>query len=391
MAQATQTIARKPLSDGQLERKEQLALVLDEVGAHAVMTLPTLDGCDFAMSPFELFVIDGDKIEHRKALGQCYFTYSHDKPDGEVALKLHQEVGESSFSETSQTRVDTTAGRKFGAAANVSMANIDHPFRHWDFLWNRSLLKEFAGILQDWNMWRWVPVWDEDDSDRLALNGTSRRTRYFGGLAGKSLITRLDTFLVSGETDQTLLEKLRFGDWRDGFTPSLRAAVEVLENLGKLDVDFWEVPKFFNDSQMDALHGIKADLNRYEKPDDFWSEWAGGDDKAKTIEAMLEKLEELKRDPQNRPELLAGIIHTERNARTHNREHLNIQKHYLMNTGYKGLQEPFIGEAVEECFKFLLRLNNDVFGMPAERLLDWRKRTDRCTKENAKLMMGKLK
>lgn len=387
----------------EIERRAEIAHILNSEGAHAVMMLPTQGDYDFAMSPFELFVLRGTQIQLRKQLNMCTL-YTMDNEDGtkQFALATSSTVGGTFYETDFQAKVPGDLPKEQDPAFQFAAAGNSMPFfRSWNFLWEHTLLSEFAGILRDWHIWKQIPAWGKYPASKTTDIGTSDSAGYLGQIIGKSLFTSLDAFLIDPGNEPKFHEKLRCGNWADGITPSLRTTIKILERISREKLarqTGWETDCAFSKEQLRALRSIRQDLSRFTKPSKFWIELTedpkfNEHDRIKSLDRLTELIDEqikdVKEHPENRPKLLANYIHTARNAIAHNRQPIDLQELYLLRVGYEGVAEKLIGEAIEECFRLLLRIYTEVFGLQEKDLLIRREEADQNAEQAAtQILLG---
>lgn len=379
------------------KRKAEIAHILSGEGAHAVMMLPTLEGNDFAMSPFELFVLDGTEIIDRVPLNQCY-VHTNMNQDGteQFNLATSSSVNATFYASEHQGKLmaEQDSTREFESVANSSPF-----FLKWNFLWTHTLLSEFAIILRDWHIWSQISTWGKYPASSIVSFGTSEFAEDIGRVFGKSLFTSLDTFLISPVNENPALKDLRCGIWEDGITPSLHTVTEMLD---KISVDRtvvpmgWETQSAFSDEQRKALNRIQRELKQYKKSE-FWKNLVchpdfDRGDKDKSLDLLIQMADDQTGNTDRRPELLSTYIHTARNAMAHNSKHVDLQEFYLLRVGYEGFAEKLVGEAIEKSFSFLYQLYTDVFGLQGRELCDWKELADKnAAKTASQILSGMAK
>jgi len=359
-------------------RKEEICKILEDAGAHPVQVLLTLEGYDYGMSPFELFILNGDKIHHRTLLGNCCIGLS-DNLDGTHQFTV---IGSEFNAKVSSENEDNNHIMTNFA----SIINKKEFYKKWHNLWNSTILSEFTSLLRDWHMWKQVPFWGKYIAfSIISFREPTTLEKNIGQAVGKSLFTSLDSFLIEPFLKIKTQEKLRCGRWEDGITPSLHTLVEVLENIetGKIHVSQgWMNSTPFSDKQSESLCKIKCDLKKYTKPNRFWDKLANHSnfdekDRNKNLDLLFEMVDEKMLAENRKEEILTTYIRTARNAMAHNRDTLDLEEQYLIRIGYNGMEERLVEQTLETIFDFLTRIYTEVFGLDKQDLLDWKNDVDR--------------
>lgn len=382
------------------KRKAEIANILSNAGVHAVMTLPTLEGYDFAISPFELFVLHGTQIEFRLLQNRCSIHFVKNQ-DGSRKLVLSRSplVGGAFYETSYQAKVPGNIPANQNPAIRFGFAVDNRPFfNSWNFLWEQTLLTEFCVILRDWHIWKQIPARGKYQASSIVDFGTPRHIEIIGQLVGRSLFTNLDAFLIKPMDEPYFIEKLRFGNWGVGITPSLHMAIEILRKISNMKIGLqasWEIPDAFSQGQVEALHNIRADLKRYSRPNKLWENLVSHpaffeDDRLKSTNLLNRFADKQVNDDECLHKLLATYIRTYRNAMAHNRNLTDLQEHYLYRVGFEGIQENLTGKAIEVCYNFLVQLYTKVFGLPEEDMLRWRKQANQNAEEEAMELLARL-
>jgi len=352
-----------------VERKSEIENIVEAAGSHAALTLVTLDGPDYAMSPFELFVLRGSEVVLRLPLGQCD-TYTTGNTDGTRQFELAMQSGSGAFyvSDVSSKVPGEKEDTEEIAVHFAGMVNISPLYEDWVFLWENTILSEFESILLDWHVFRqFAPRMIDVKPPSVVNQQISRRF-------AQSLFTSLDSFLLSPGYEAKTNDKLRCGRWEDGITPSLHVLTEKLLQFNLEYLKYFRGNKVFNDRQLENLKEAKADLAKYEKGGKFWDELASNPNFCQKkvpeqIDLLCDMADAQMSCPSRQPELIATYIRTARNAMAHNRRSLSLHELYLSRTGYK---QDILAKAVEVISDFLLRIHTEVCGMPKETFEVWR-------------------
>ncbi len=352
-----------------MDRQTQIRAAIEDAGAHAVLTLTSLEEDAYGMSPFEVFVLNGEAVKHRMPIHHCTAA-TVDNGDGTRRFELFVDTQGFGNSVLHSSKVvgeheDTEKNvLRFGAMINSSPL-VDS----WSYLWDDVILKAFEHILIYKNVCQKI-------NPRMVEFYPPIATKVLTAVGfTKSLFTALDSFLISPGHESDIQKKLRGGLWEEGITPSLQRTVEYIDNFSSSYGVYFREYGIFSCQQMESLDKIGKELEEYKKYDKFWKELTKDpnfDDKvvSNNLDLLRKLIDNQISSPCKRAQLISTYIHTNRNCLAHNRRPLRLHQQYAW---YIESKLDLVEEAITAASGFLSRIHSEVCGMPQSSFDSWLK------------------
>jgi len=355
------------------QRNEIDKIVEETTGAHIISVLPAVQEHGFALSPFEVFIVKKDRIANRFSLGDCELLGYHNKNERtrQVELFMHKNGSYSTSGYKSDIwRISVNGTDDLSQFKRHYRIVKNFFFGDWQYFWEKIILEGLDSIETERQMWESISAMnriERQHSLNLKLEQSLR----------KSLFTNLDAFLIpTGSSTINVSEFAKTGDIYEGVTPSLAAFVKWLQNIPQLSGSEGNYFDIFSDEQKRALQAIEKDLTKFD-PYSFWqtieqiSEIENIDSIDK-LNFVLREADIQRTSSDKKEELIATYIRTARNILAHNLEATSIEEMYLLRIGYTPVAgDLVISQALEICFDFVQRLNDNVFCLLPERLKSW--------------------
>lgn len=388
-----QTPSSLPMNYG--GRKQHLADMIAETGAHPIACLPTLGNHDYGISLWELFVFRGDDLVCRKPLEQIAFFFKGDECE-EMILNMQAPPYSMAYSPTPYNTVvskrseDPTAWN-FAGAAKASDRRLFPSLRK---AWEQTL-EAFQDVVRAQYMWRQVGVWGRFPGPHaFSPAHTPPHQKFVGETVAHFLFIGLETFFA--KEDNYLKKRLDVDtpeDYHFGYPASLHILCKRLENASEITLDsrYYDTECAFNEEQKDAIKSIRKDLREY-RESKFWDD----------VREEKKSSERWKRDWMSTLDLMIGnnkkypfkqqiidYIKTCRNPRAHNSTSKREEKRYIKKVGYGvgNATETMTTEAIDIIFNFISRVNTEIFGQPDDRKA-WRSNIEANALEEARTLQS---
>ena len=354
------------------DRKQQLADMIAETGAHPIACLPTLGLHDYGISLWELFVFKGDDLVCRRPLEQTSFYFTGDDCE-EMTLNMQSPPYSMAYSTTPYNTVipkrseDPTAWNFAFAAGNSDNQLFPSLRRAW-----QQILDAFKDVVRAQYMWRQVGVWGRFPGPQaFSPHHTPPHQKFVGEAIAHFLFIGLETFFA--KEDNYLKKRLdvdTLEDYHFGYPASLHVLCKRLENASEttLDFEYYDTKFAFNEEQSDAIKSIREDLREYEKSE-FWNDVRKKKEnserwKKEWMDTLDSMIDDNKKYPHKQQ--IIDYIKTCRNPRAHNSTSKREEEYYILKVGYEGGNTPetVTAEAIDVIFNFISRVNTEIFGKP---------------------------
>ena len=361
------------------DRKQHLADMIAETGAHPIACLPTLGAHDYGFSAWELFVFSGDDLVCRRPLEQTSFYFTGDDCE-EMTLNMQSPPYSMAYSPTPYNTVipkrseDPTAWNFAFAAGNSDNQLFPSLRRAW-----QQILDAFKDVVRAQYMWRQVGVWGRFPGPQaFSPPYTPPHQKFVSEAIAHFLFIGLETFFA--KEDKYLKKRLDVDapeDYNFGYPASLRVLCKRLENASETTLGFgyYDTENSFSEEQKEAIKSIRKDLCEYKKSE-FWDDVRKKKEKSErwqnewtdTLDSMIE---DSKKYPPKQQ--IIDYIKTCRNPRAHNSTSKREEEYYILKVGYEGGNTPetVTAEAIDIIFNFISRVNTEIFGKPDD-LKAWR-------------------
>ena len=378
------------------DRKQHLADMIAETGAHPIACLPTLGDHDYGISAWELFVFKGDDLVCRRPLEQTSFYFTGGDCE-EMTLNMQSPPYSMSYSPTPYNTVvpkrseDPTAWNFAFTAENSDNQLFPSLRRAW-----QQILDAFKDMVRAQYMWRQVGVWGRFPGPQVYSSPhTPSHQKFVGETLAHSLFIGLETFFA--KEDKYLKKRLNIDaleDYHFGYPASLHVLCTRLENASETTLDFgyYDTENSFSEEQKEAVKSIRKDLSEYKKSK-FWDDVRKKKEKSErwqnewiaTLDSMIENSKKYPPIQQ-----IIDYIKTCRNPRAHNSTSKREEEYYILKVGYDGGNTPetVTAEAIEIVFNFISRVNTEIFGKPDD-LKAWRSNIESDALEEA-LALGSV-
>ena len=373
------------------DRKQQLADMIAETGAHPIACLPTLGDHDYGISPWELFVFRGDELVSCRPLEQIEFSLTGDNCE-EMTLDMQAPPYSTPYSSYNtvvpKLSEDSTALNFAFSAGNADNQLFPSLRRAWD-----QILDAFKDVVRAQYMWRQVGVWSQYPGPHIiSLTNTSPHQEFVGEAVAHSLFIGLET-LFAGE-DRHIKKRLAkdaLEDYHLGYPSSLHVLCKRLENASEfsLDTQFYDAEFGFSDIQKDAIKNIRKELCEYKKSS-FWEDVGKARNKSEAWESEMTRTLDLMIEDENKyppKQRMIDYIKTCRNLRAHNSTARKEEKYFVDKVGYfsGNGEETVTTEAIDVIFGFISRINLEVFGNQND-ITEWREEIEFNALGEAKIL-----
>ena len=361
------------------DRKQHLADMIAETGAHPIACLPTLGAHDYGISLGELFVFRDDDLVCRRPLEQTSFYFTGDDCE-EMTLNTQSPPYSMAYSPTPYNTVipkrseDPTAWNFAFAAGNSDNQLFPSLRRAW-----QQILDAFKDVVRAQYMWRQVGVWSQHPGPHIRSPAhTPPHQEFVGEAVAHSLFIGLETFFA--EEDRYIKRRLAkdaLEDYHLGYPSSLHVLCKRLEDASEfsLDTQLYDAEFGFSDIQKGVIKNIRKELSEYKKSS-FWEDVSKARNRSerwesemtRTLDSMIE--DNKKYQPKQQ---IIDYIKTCRNPRAHNSTSKREEEYYILKVGYEGGNTPetVTAEAIDIIFNFISRVNTEIFGKPDD-LKAWR-------------------
>ena len=372
------------------DRKQHLADMIAETGAHPIACLPTLGIHDYGISAWELFVFRGDDLVCRRLLEQIEFLFKGDECE-EMVLNMQNLPFSDVYSSTSYNSLvpkrneDPTAWNFAHIAGFESKELFPSLRRAWE-----QTLNAFQDVVRAQYMWRQVGVWGRFPGPQaFSPPHTPSHQKFVGETLAHFLFIGLETFFA--KENKYLKKRLNIDapeDYHFGYPASLHVLCKRLKNASETTLDFgyYDTENSFSEEQKEAIKSIRKDLCEYEKSE-FWDDVRKKKENSErwknewmdTLDSMIE--DNKKYQPKQQ---IIDYIKTCRNPRAHNSTSKREEEYYILKVGYEGGNTPetVTAEAIEIVFNFISRVNTEIFGKPDD-LKAWRSNIEADALEEA--------
>ena len=369
------------------DRKQQLADMIAETGAHPIACLSTLGAHDYGISLWELFVFRGDDLVSRRPLEQIEFLIKGDECEEMILnmqnLPFSDIPSPTSYNSLVPKKSEDPTAWNFAHTAGFKTTELFPSLRR---AWEQTL-DAFQDVVRAQYMWRQVGVWGKFPGPRISSPPhTPSFQKFVGETLADFLFIGLETFFA--KEDKYLKKKLDFDaleDYHFGYPASLHVFCKRLENASETTLDFgyYDTENSFSEEQSGAIENIRKDLCKYEKSE-FWDDFRKKKEHSErwqnewmdTLDSMIENNKKYPRKQQ-----IIDYIKTCRNPRAHNSTSKREEEYYIIKVGYDGgnTGETVTAEAIDIIFNFISRINTEIFGKPDD-LKAWRDNieTDAC-------------
>ena len=351
-------------------RKQQLADMIAETGAHPIACLPTLGAHDYGISLWELFVFRGDDLVCRRPLEQIAFFFKGDECE-EMILNMQNLPFSDVYSPTSYNslvpkRSEDPRAWNFAHSAGFETTKLFPSLRK---AWEQTL-DAFKDVVRAQYMWRQIGVWGRFPGPQaFSPPYTPPHQKFVGETIAHFLFIGLETFFA--EENNYLKKRLAFDapeDYNFGYPASLHVLFKRLENASETTLDFryCDTENSFGEEQMDAIKSIRKDLCEY-RESKFWDDVRKAKEsserwKREWVDTLDSMIENNKKYPPKQQ--IIDYIKTCRNPRAHNSTSKREEKRYIIKVGYDGgnTAETVIDKAIDIIFNFISRVNTEIFG-----------------------------
>ncbi len=387
---------RPSLSISPSDRKQQLADMIADTGAHPIACLPTLGDYDYAISPWELFVFRSEDLRCRRQLEQTAFYFS-----GDDCEKMHLNMQRPPYSKAyGSTPYNTVVPKRSEDPTSWNFAGVAKSIKRQLFpslrkAWQQTL-DAFQDVVRSQHMWRQIGVWGRYPGPRVfSLHHTPPHQEFVGEAVAHALFIGLETFFAE-ENDfiKIRLSKDASEDYHFGYPASLHVLCKRLEisSSTALDSQYYDAEFGFSQEQKDAIHAIRKDLGKYRKST-FWDDIRNAKEnperwKIEWMEVIESMISNTKKYPLK--QLMIDYLKTCRNPRAHNSTSRREEDYFIKKIGYfrnTNGQESMTVEAIDIIFTFISRINTEVFGL-SDDLTAWRSSIEATAIEEAQTLQS---
>ena len=352
------------------DRKQQLADMIAETGAHPIACLPTLGAHDYGISLWELFVFRGDDLVCRRPLEQIEFLTKGDECEEMVLnmqnLPFSDITSPSSYNSLVPKKSEDPTAWNFAHTAGFKTTELFPSLRK---AWEQTL-DAFQDVVKAQYMWKQVGVWRKFPGPQVySPPHTTSYQKFVGETLAHSLFIGLETFFA--KEDKYLKKRLNVDapeDYHFGYPASLHILCKRLENASETTLDFehYDTENFFSEEQMDAIKSLRKDLCEYEQSE-FWNDVRKTKEnserwKNEWIDTLDSMIEDNKKYPSKQQ--IIDYIKTCRNPRAHNSTSKQEEERFIIKVGYDGGNTPetVTAKAIDIIFNFISRVNTEIFG-----------------------------
>ena len=352
------------------DRKQHLADMIAETGAHPIACLPTLGAHDYGISAWELFVFKDDDLVCRRPLEQTSFYFTGDDCE-EMTLNMQSPPYSMAYSPTPYNTVipkrseDPTAWNFAFAAGNSDNQLFPSLRRAW-----QQILDAFKDVVRAQYMWRQVGVWSQHPGPHIRSSAhTPPHQEFVGEAVAHSLFIGLETFFA--EEDRYIKRRLAkdaLEDYHLGYPSSLHVLCKRLENASEfsLDTQLYDAEFGFSDIQKGTIKNIRKELSEYKKSS-FWEDVGKARNKSERWESEMTRTLDLMIEDENKyspKQRMIDYIKACRNLRAHNSTAREEEDYFVNKIGYfsGNGEETVTTEAIDVIFGFISRINFEVFG-----------------------------